>query len=321
MKSFLMKMDISNRYSYIRHVYNELGGNIELTHRILSVSKNTIYNSISNVQPNQRIYKKKLDEVHTIFIHARTIEDPHISGEKLSNELFQLFDIKISGRTINRYRKEMELMFRPPIRSVFISNNASIKRFEFSKYHLENQTNFKNIVFTDESWFQLGRNKRWVWIDKRNITNDVISKQIANPEKVMVWGGIGYQFKTELVFVEGNLDSENYIDQIIFGSDLIEAADHQYGIGGWLLMQDNARPHISRETISVLNELEIKLLQDWPPYSPDLNVIEVISNVWNNLQFETINGLIDGIPNRLRKVYEHPDRTIFKISSSNNEKE
>lgn len=41
-------------------------------------------------------------------------------------------------------------------------------------------------------------------------------------------------------------------------------------------MQDNARPHVSVETKAVLKELEIDLLDHWPPYSPDLNNIEVI---------------------------------------------
>lgn len=41
-------------------------------------------------------------------------------------------------------------------------------------------------------------------------------------------------------------------------------------------MQGNARPHVSKETLTVLQELEIDLLQGWPPFSPDLNIIEVI---------------------------------------------
>ena len=40
-------------------------------------------------------------------------------------------------------------------------------------------------------------------------------------------------------------------------------------------MQNNARPHVSKETLDVLQELQIDLLPDWPPYSPDLNIIEV----------------------------------------------
>ena len=30
------------------------------------------------------------------------------------------------------------------------------------------------------------------------------------------------------------------------------------------------------ETIAVLKELGVNLLKDWPPFSPDLNIIEVV---------------------------------------------
>lgn len=76
--------------------------------------------------------------------------------------------------------------------------------------------------------------------------------------------------KSDDINIKGTLNSESYIDQIILGSNLIESADNEYGIGGLLFMQDNSRPHVSRETIEVLKELDIDLLPDWPPYSPDL---------------------------------------------------
>ena len=49
-----------------------------------------------------------------------------------------------------------------------------------------------------------------------------------------------------------------------------------YGKGRWVFQQDNARPHISNETLMSLDYLEIPFIDDWPPYSPDLNVIEVV---------------------------------------------
>lgn len=121
---------------------------------------------------------------------------------------------------------------------------------------------------------------------------------------------------------------------------MIETADKKFGIGKWVLMQDNARPHVSRETLAVLDELDITLLPDWPPYSPDLNIIEVvwaimekrvemqapktmddliriIKDVWENLTWQTINGLVKGIPNRLKKVNENPGQTLNYYSITN----
>ena len=125
----------------------------------------------------------------------------------------------------------MGLKFRPPIRSVFISPAAAQKRFNFTKFHLDAKNDFQNVVFTDESWFVLGKNSKWVWFDKHQITDKVLQRKVAHPPKVMIWGGVGYNFKTDLIIVHGTLNSENYIGQIIFGSNLIEEADNTYGIG------------------------------------------------------------------------------------------
>ena len=46
----------------------------------------------------------------------------------------------------------------------------------------------------------------------------------------MAWGGIVRNYKTDLVTVKGSVNSESYIDQMIFGSNLIESADNRFGI-------------------------------------------------------------------------------------------
>lgn len=81
------------------------------------------------------------------------------------------------------------------------------------------------MVFTDESWFELDKNSKWIWVDKDQITYKVLQRKVAFPHKVMIWGGVGYIFKTDLINVQVTLNSERYIDQIIFGSNLIEEAN------------------------------------------------------------------------------------------------
>ena len=76
------------------------------------------------------------------------------------------------------------------------------------------------------------------------------------------------------------------------------------------------------------------LLKDWPPYSPDLNIIEVIwaimkrrldaipsatldqmkvviMQVWNELEFSTINKLVDSIYNRMALVIAKGGERVF----------
>ena len=83
-------------------------------------------------------------------------------------------------------------------------------------------------------------------------------------------------FKSELIIIYYIVNTQNYIDHKILESNFIQDADRCWGIGKWCFQQDNAPAHRSAETIAVLNELGVNLLKDWPPYSPDLNIIEVV---------------------------------------------
>ena len=91
-------------------------------------------------------------------------------------------------------------------------------------------------------------------------------------------------------------------------------------------MQDNARPHVSRQTLDFMDTKGIQLL-DWPACSPDCNVIEnlwaivvqrlyrggksyesirqltaAIKSIWDGLSQEAIRKLVDSFPSRLVEV-------------------
>jgi hypothetical protein len=80
----------------------------------------------------------------------------------------------------------------------------------------------------------------------------------------------------------------------------------------------------------------VQVLPNWPPYSPDLNIIEtiwaimkrraearqpkilgaliaVLFEVWDNLSVSTINGLLAQIPNRLIQVITGNGHTIQHV--------
>ena len=58
-----------------------------------------------------------------------------------------------------------------------------------------------------------------------------------------------------MAIIDGNVNIESYIGQITFGSNMIESADRQFGVGNWAIMPDKARPHVSKENFSHLKRI------------------------------------------------------------------
>ena len=142
----------------------------------------------------------------------------------------------------------------------------------------------------------------------------------------MVWGGISLGGRTALhVLARGSLTAIRYRDEIL--RPLVRPYAGAVG-PGFLLMQDNARPHVAGVCQQFLQEEGIDAM-DWPARSPDLNPIEhiwdimsrsihqrhvapqtvqeladALVQVWEEIPQETIHHLIRSMPRRCREVIQ-----------------
>jgi hypothetical protein len=80
--------------------------------------------------------------------------------------------------------------------------------------------------------------------ENANATCNFSERLSFNGGSIMVWGGISWEARTELVFIErGTLTAHRYIEEI--------PQDHvvgfaQFARDGFIFMHDNARPHTAR---------------------------------------------------------------------------
>ena len=103
----------------------------------------------------------------------------------------------------------------------------------------------------------------------------------------MVWGGIMGRRKTNLIVVQGNLNAQSYINQILQPESVPFLQRHEHAI----LMHDNARPRVARICRQFLNRNNVNALP-WPAVSPGMNPIE---HIWDYLGRKVRAG--ENVPN------------------------
>lgn len=247
-------------------------------------------------------------------------KNPFMSSVELKCE-FEISN-NISTRTIRRILLNNKLFSRRAALKPNISLVNKKKRLKFAKdYKSFTIKNWQNVIFSDECQFQ-----RNTWIRKlvrrpmgKRFFNKYVTKTVKySTFSVLVWGAIKGDGSSIILRCPRTLNSEKYIAVLDEGLPSIYKYDN-------IFMQDNASCHISQRTSDFLDSHNILLLSDWPPQSPDINIIENLwpilkrnvakhnstsqEALWNNILYEwhqipihTIEALYRSLPERLALV-------------------
>ena len=221
------------------------------------------------------------------------------------------------------------------------------KRVTFARSFLRN-VKPTEVVFSDESYFTCDNHTcRTQWVKKRHagsskplpkrLQQKTLKRQKAQRGSVpfmMVWGAVGYNYKSPLVLwrrqkfktEEGKsywkiprMNSRSYIKQVL--SKVVPGLQSRPNT---VFQQDGASSHSAKDTQKYLDGKGIKTC-DWSSHSPDMNMIEhvwgamkqlvaermprtdqelaeAVQAVWDEYPQEKINHMVERWHHKLRRV-------------------
>lgn len=221
--------------------------------------------------------------------------------------------LKASG-TISRRK----LKRKPPLTLQHI--NA---RLQFAQKYMSWSKEWQSVIFSDEKKFNLdGPDGYSYYYHDLRKEEKILSRRHTGGGSVMVWAAIGYMKKTDIQFLTKPVTAQSYVNIL---NNIISKHGKSMAGRDFIFQHDNAPVHTSRVVSSWFKEHNIKVL-DWPPRSPDLNIIE---NVWgrlakkvyeNSRQFSSVDDLKKAITdawvqvpqNYIKELYNHIPNRIFE---------
>lgn len=189
----------------------------------------------------------------------------------------------LSAQTLRRRIKETALRCRRMRQKQRLSpaHVALRERWAMQRVHWRQQQ-WRRVIFTDESRFCLFRadGRMRVWREPRQ---ELLQKHVQAFERqaasLHVWGGISFNGKTELVFLDNNVTGNTYAD--LLQRHLVPFVLREYnGPANCILQDDNAAPHRAAAVQLRKQQLQLRTLR-WPSRSPDMNPIE---HVWSYMK-------------------------------------
>lgn len=232
-----------------------------------------INNSVKQLK--KRGPKIKISKIDKRHIRSALEESKRNNKRVTLNELRQNLLLNASIPTIWREVKLLSYNYRNVPWKLNLNYRAKQIRLEAAKTFIISGMNWFNVAFSDEKFFTLGGCDSYhCWI-KEGSQPARIRKVLKQPG-LMLWAIILPNGLLSYRIMQGKQNSSKYIKIIRESAIPIINLNYESGL---TFQHDNAPIHVSRETKKFLTEAKLNVLS-WPPYSPDLNIIE---NIWSML--------------------------------------
>lgn len=248
--------------------------------KTLKVSRPTIYNIKNNIKKETSGPKIKYNEKNLKYQVEGAVKVLEKKGQKISaKKILHYLTEEISLRTLQSYlNKSKEFELRNIKKKITLTQLQKDNRLRICRSWFEDNINFEKIIFSDECRCSLdGPDNFFTWQLWNSPKQTFRQKRAFGGGSIMLYGFIGFDGFFFVKKNEGSLTGLKYAS--FLENDILPMLKTRYG-PEIIYQHDNARPHISKDVRQIFEKAQINVL-NWPPYSPDINIIE---NVWRLLK-------------------------------------
>ena len=237
-------------------------------------------------------------------------------------------NIEASARTIRRELRRVGYRRCIACPRPFISRKQAKKRLDFAFSHRwwgtsdwaasrEGGGDWRKVIWSDECIFELGKTGR-VWItrriDEKRCPDCIKSVYRSGRVSIMIWGALGWDWKSPLVFLEKEEGSKGITSKASLHQVLEPVVFPKFDQLGpeYIFMEDGAKVHLGHARLPRL-EHGIRGFK-WPPSSPDLNPIE---KVWRWMKEELkklpfVPTTIEELKREIQRLWDQVDSRDFR---------
>jgi transposase len=283
-------------------------------------SRGTVHNTIQRYNEtgslNERERGHRAASLSAQAVRALSLlirRTPNATSSQLANSILQRLNIRVSERTIQRYRRAIG--FRPVSQRVVQQLTPRNVRMRLAYAQQHRRDHWTRTIFSDEKIFCIDRGGRVLWLEPGvpRPVHEVVDIHI----RIHIWGAVWYNGRSDLVRIEGSMDSPLY-------AHVLQLGLHPYlgALRRHRLYQDGAPPHWGPAARQWLANNNVNVYNNVPGNSPQLNAIE---GVWgwmvNYIQHRgpqnrnQLDNLIDeawaAIPQATIQAYINHTRTVI----------
>lgn len=308
--------------------------------KVLGFPRTTVIRTIQNFEERGNVKSllnsgrpKILNNIHQKELKKIIKKDNRKSAEQIKDQFNEITSLQVSTKTIRRNLHDLNINSRVAVAKPLINERQRINRLNWCLDKKDwTVRKWKNVIFSDESRYTLFKNdgpvRVWRTPGTRYDIENIVPTVKHGGGGIMVWGCFSGKGLGPLIKVEGKMNSHDYIE--ILESQLLPLINKNFNRRGYLFQDDNAPVHTAKVVKKWMKENKIKILENWPSQSPDLNPIEhlwkelemrirkrpdkfknknelevALQEEWENIPENVLINLIESMPRRIQACIEN----------------